>query len=238
MKVEVSLGTIGVFLLSHHLLLYSSTSICCRTWYRGTEHHGFPWRGNYGKKIIQYLKATARFFQVTFSGVRWPQFGVSKGHLEQAGGIPLVQCQPTTLSLGGKKWLSLACFLDIWKKNHPVFLLGKKIGSWPWRHFFSILMTSGLRCGVVTYVEAKKWFFVQMEKICNFSSQSIATSHDRFPPQMVANSKGNPRLFQGNRGWWNIIIWPEFSKRWKILRCIFPDGERKQHEPISYPPWN
>ena len=144
MKFEVPLGTIGVFLLSHHLLLYSSTSICCRTWYRGTEHHGFPWRGNYGKKFIQYLKTTARFFQVTFSGVKWPQFGLSKGHLEQAGGIPLFQCQPTTLSLGGKKWLSWACFLDIdflrwminyrpWKtltfgkKHHPVFFVWEKI---------------------------------------------------------------------------------------------------------------
>ena len=26
-----------------------------------------------------------RFSQVTFSGVKWPRFGLSKGHLEQAG---------------------------------------------------------------------------------------------------------------------------------------------------------
>ena len=27
--------------------------------------------------------------------------------------------------------------------------------------------------------------------------------------QMVVKSKGNPRLFQGNLGWWNTIIWPD-----------------------------
>ena len=26
---------------------------------------------------------------------------------------------------------------------------------------------------------------------------------------MVVKSKGNPRLFQGNLGWCNIIIWPD-----------------------------
>ena len=31
-------------------------------------------------------------------------------------------------------------------------------------------------------------------------SQIITTSHD-LGPQMVVNSKGNPRLFHGNPGW-------------------------------------
>ena len=40
-------------------------------------------------------------------------------------------------------------------------------------------------------------------------SNFIATSHDR-KPQMVGKSKGNGTPeFQGNPGWWNIIIWPD-----------------------------
>ena len=38
----------------------------------------------------------------------------------------------------------------------------------------------------------------------------IATSHE-FSPQMVVKSKGNS-LFEGNLGWWNIMIWPEYRK--------------------------
>ncbi len=49
-------------------------------------------------------------------------------------------------------------------------------------------------------------------------------------PQMVVKSKGIPRLFQGNLGWWNIIIWPEDCLFWlwsygKIssdLICAYP----------------
>ncbi len=39
------------------------------------------------------------------------------------------------------------------------------------------------------------------------SGQIIATSHDRFPPN--AGLVREIPLFQGNLGWWNIIIWPE-----------------------------
>ena len=39
----------------------------------------------------------------------------------------------------------------------------------------------------------------------NVFGQIIATSHDLTP-----NVGGNP-LFQGNLGWWNIIIWPDNS---------------------------
>ncbi len=35
------------------------------------------------------------------------------------------------------------------------------------------------------------------------SGQIIATSHE-FSPQNVAEVSGNPRLFQGIPGWWNI----------------------------------
>ena len=35
-------------------------------------------------------------------------------------------------------------------------------------------------------------------------------------PQMVVNCKGNHRLFQGNLGWWNILIWPDIGQ----IRCF------------------
>ena len=35
-------------------------------------------------------------------------------------------------------------------------------------------------------------------------------THDpAFGPQNVAFWKGNPRFFEGNLGWWNVIIWPD-----------------------------
>ena len=46
--------------------------------------------------------------------------------------------------------------------------------------------------------------------------QIVATSHDRKPPQKVAFWKGHARLFQGNLGGGNIIIWPESS----VLHCL------------------
>ncbi len=39
------------------------------------------------------------------------------------------------------------------------------------------------------------------------------TSHDRFPPNgSVLEGKWDP-LLQGNLGWWNIIIWPDYMYR-------------------------
>ena len=48
----------------------------------------------------------------------------------------------------------------------------------------------------------------------------IATSHDRFPPKgSVLEGKWDP-LFQGNLGWWNIIIWPEYwGLPWSWRKC-------------------
>ena len=36
-----------------------------------------------------------------------------------------------------------------------------------------------------------------------------SNNSDLTRPQKVAFWKGNPRLFQGNLGWWNMIIWPD-----------------------------
>ena len=44
------------------------------------------------------------------------------------------------------------------------------------------------------------------------SGQIIATLHDRFPPKGGLVRKIH--LFQGNLGWWNIIIWPD-----QLIQC-------------------
>ena len=44
-------------------------------------------------------------------------------------------------------------------------------------------------------------------KISASSWSNIATSHDRFPPN--GGLVREIPLFQGNLGWWNIIIWPD-----------------------------
>ncbi len=41
----------------------------------------------------------------------------------------------------------------------------------------------------------------------HFSGQIIATSHDLTP---IGSQGREIPLFQGNPGWWNIIIWPDF----------------------------
>ncbi len=49
---------------------------------------------------------------------------------------------------------------------------------------------------------------------CNPSGQIIATSHDLTPNGGLA---WEILLFQGNLGWWNIIIWPD---PWKVRLCL------------------
>ncbi len=46
------------------------------------------------------------------------------------------------------------------------------------------------------------------------SDQIIATSHDLTPNGGLVREIP---LFQGNLGWWNIIIWPD---TWSIAHCI------------------
>ena len=52
-----------------------------------------------------------------------------------------------------------------------------------------------------------KWLY---QWVTGVITQIITTSHD-LGPQKVAFSKGIPWLFQGNLGWWDIIIWPDIS---------------------------
>ena len=106
----------------------------------------------------------------------------------------------------------------------------------------------------------KKWpsfldnYPVKYQQSCNDSGQIIATSHDLTPNGGLVREIP---LFQGNLGWWNIIIWPEWftwcfstifsledgSLRWCHQRWNFgilgtrgrPTGEEFRTTPV---PWN
>ncbi len=59
--------------------------------------------------------------------------------------------------------------------------------------------------------------------ICHTSGQIIATSHDLTPE----GSWGREiPLFQGNLGWWNILIWPDTWMLWvvRLSQYIFPNA--------------
>ena len=56
---------------------------------------------------------------------------------------------------------------------------------------------------------------------CMFSGQIIATSHDLTPNGGLVREFP---LFQGNLGWWNIIIWPE---------CFCSSAKKKSLQQIS-----
>ena len=51
------------------------------------------------------------------------------------------------------------------------------------------------------------------------------------PQMVVVNCKGNLRPFQGNLGWWNIMIWPECILYFENLEC-----ERKWKTWLDPPP--
>ncbi len=51
-----------------------------------------------------------------------------------------------------------------------------------------------------------------------YPGQIIATSHDRFSPN-GALVREIP-LFQGNLGWWNIIIWPDIPVPLSVWVCF------------------
>ena len=67
--------------------------------------------------------------------------------------------------------------------------------------------------------QAFKTFWCFWILLANSSGQIIATSHD---PKWWFG-KGN-LLFQGNLGWWNIIIWPEL-----IISGVFECGPNFRH---------
>ena len=60
--------------------------------------------------------------------------------------------------------------------------------------------TLSLSCGTLSVVSKVA--------ICIMFGQSIATSRDRFSPN--AGLVREIPLFQGNLGWWNIIIGPDY----------------------------
>ncbi len=55
----------------------------------------------------------------------------------------------------------------------------------------------------------------------HLSGQIIATSHDLTPNGGLVREIS---LFQGNLGWWNIIIWPDLC-HYKCIKYIWMDSE-------------
>ena len=67
------------------------------------------------------------------------------------------------------------------------------------------------------------------------SGQIIATSHDRFPPN--GGLVREIPLFQGNLGWWNIIIWPAQAFKtffYPMFATSWPSG-RPAHRRSAVP---
>ena len=73
------------------------------------------------------------------------------------------------------------------------------------------------------------WSFIQCEEpepfyggwLYDVSGQIIATSHNLTPNRGLLRE--GP-LFQGNLGWWNILIWPDI-----YVELIFSSEERIKH---------
>ena len=62
------------------------------------------------------------------------------------------------------------------------------------------------RCGPLLVVENHTCQRKNMEHLSIVSGEIIATSHDLTPNGGLVREIS---LFQGNLGWWNIIIWPD-----------------------------
>ena len=82
-------------------------------------------------------------------------------------------------------------------------------------------------CGLIneTHESSKLVVFI-------FSGQIIATSHDLTPK---GSSRREIPLFQGNLGWWNIIIWPDifYYVTWNALSTkLKVDGSTPQTNPL------
>ena len=84
------------------------------------------------------------------------------------------------------------------------------------------------------------WKFLgNMDMIYHISGQIIATSHDLTPNGGLGR---DIPLFQGNPGWWNIIIWPDiygfymciYAISW-VEWCVTHTMEGYNH-PV-FPPW-
>ncbi len=102
--------------------------------------------------------------------------------------------------LGGERALCIAlvCYFSlVFKKDLLILRFGRYVSAWkeifdPSKH--TVAMQA---CLQQVYLTAGK---------CWSNSSNLIWP---FSPQKVGFSKGNPRKFQGNLGWWNIIIWPE-----------------------------
>ena len=109
-------------------------------------------------------------------------------------------------------------------------------GPWnhPWHFVGGPMILSRRHSGVISVNSAWGWVIrflqfdlkVHVRGVMNHIhwSNFIATSHDRFPPngRLVREIP----LFQGNLGWWNIIIWPDihlqktYGEFWKTCHTF------------------
>ena len=60
-----------------------------------------------------------------------------------------------------------------------------------------------------SYVSADFRTSAAFPNIFHDAGPTSSRPHTTDFPQKVAFWKGNPRNFQGNLGWWNIILWPD-----------------------------
>ncbi len=114
----------------------------------------------------------------------------------------------------------------------------------------SIFGREELSCGWKTQGTIKLWqtegdpllvvlknfmFTPILGEMINFSGQIIATSHDLTPNGGLVREFP---LFQGNLGWWNIIIWPDFwlLSRKPTVRTWKIDGWKTMNFPLVWLP--
>ena len=130
------------------------------------------------------------------------------GHMSQ-------QIRPEVPENWGLPWFSLEQFVLHPKNMFPPFY-------WPWPLCSLAIETprmGGLGAGVLDQ-QGKKgnaWMSQRVSKWLMGSGQIIVTSHDLTPDGGLVREIP---LFQGNLGWWNIIIWPDglySTYKWDIL---------------------
>ena len=103
--------------------------------------------------------------------------------------------------------------LQSWVSGHSVWHSGFQ----PWFEMQWMIGSLNIKEPLLRFVPCEHW---------GNSGFSLGTKVLRFAEQLGHFgkesekswwfSKGNPRKFQGNLGWWNIIIWPDYCNLYHI----------------------
>ena len=83
-------------------------------------------------------------------------------------------------------------------------------------HIFTLIVGEMIQVDLPIFFQMG-WFNHQLDNI--ISGQIIATSHDLTPNGGLVREIP---LFQGNLGWWNIIIWPDYFPWWRFFSQLVP----------------